>query len=227
LFPAQLVLPVGNASVEGPALLTGPLANSDLTFQWVFSESLVADVPVGSTFTAIGFRLDAGQASGPGIEHVFSMWDLQLSGSLNSPGTLDPVFANNIAPDAVTVRSGPYTLPVNAFTGGAGPNEFFFLSFTTPYVYAGGDLLITLRQNGISGLPFLSLDAVPLSDLTGLADSVRGSGADAQSGMAQFSNVPVTALQYTAIPEPSSALLFIAALPLFVAGARYRLLRRR
>jgi hypothetical protein len=212
LFSAQLVLPVANASAEGPALITGPLANTDLTFQWLFDDSQLSAVPVGSMFTAIGFRLDAGQPDRPGIEHVFSRWDLQLSRSLFPAGSLDPDFANNIGADAVSVRSGPYTLQVNSLPGGADTNEFFFIPFATSYVYAGGDLLLTLRQDASSGQSLLSLDGVALADLTGVADSVRGAGANATSGQAQFSNVPVTALQYTPIPEPGSALLMVAAL---------------
>jgi hypothetical protein len=213
LSSAQLVLPAANASAEGPAVITGPLANADLTFQWLFDGSQLPAVPAGSIFTAIGFRLDAGQPGRPGIEHVFSRWDLQLSGSLHPAGALDPVFANNVAADVVTVRSGPYTLPANSLPGGAGPNGFFFIPFTTPYTYSGGGLLLTLRQNGSSGLALLPLDGVALAGLAGVADSVRGGGDDATSGQAQFSNVPVTALQYTPIPEPGSALLMLARCP--------------
>jgi hypothetical protein len=122
------------------------------------------------------------------------------------------MFANNIAADAVSVRSGPLTVPVNSLPGGSGPNGFFFIPFTTPYAYFGGDLLLTLRQNGLSGLALLPLDGVELADLTGVADSVRGGGADATSGQAQFSNVSVTALEYTPIPEPGSAFLVLAGL---------------
>lgn len=151
------------------------------------------------------------------------MWELQLSSSLNPSGALDPIFANNIGLDAVTVRSGPYTLPINSMPGGTGPNGFFFVFFTTPYTYSGGDLLLTLRQNASSGLPLLSLDGVAPADVTGVADSVRGGGADATSGQAQFSNIPITALQYTPIPEPRSALLMLAVLSLPVwAAARRR-----
>ena len=65
LLSAQLVLPATNAAVEGSALLTGPLANTDLTMQWLFDEMLLGGVPAGSAFTAIGFRLDAGQIDRP------------------------------------------------------------------------------------------------------------------------------------------------------------------
>ena len=225
LSAAELVLPVAYASTEGPAVITGPLANADLTFQWLFDDSQLSAVPAGSKFTAIGFRLDTGQPDRPGIEHVFSKWELQLSSSLNPAGALDPIFANNIGSDVVTVRSGPYTLPVNSLPGGTGPNGFFFVSFTTPYTYSGADLLLTLRQSASSGLPLLPLDGVSPADVTGVADSVRGGGTDATSGQAQFSNIPITALRYTPIPEPRSVLLMLAALslPCWAAARRRRI----
>jgi hypothetical protein len=71
---------------------------------------------------------------------------------------------------------------------------------------------ILIRQDASSGQSLLSLDGIALADLTGVGDSVRGAGANATSGQEQFSNVPVTALQYTPIPEPGSALLVVAAL---------------
>lgn len=222
---SQIILPNDFSASEGSAELLGPLANVDRTIQLAFDDSQLTSLPTGSAITAIGFRLNAAQPDRPGIEHTFSAFDVQLSGSLNPVGALSANFADNIAGDAVTVRSGPYTLPVNSLPGGAGPNAFFFVPFSTAYVYAGGDLMITIRQNATGGSLFV-VDAVSAEELTGVADSVTGAFG-ASSGTAQFFNVPVTALEYTApIPEPATWLLILAALPLFrMAVGRTRLNR--
>jgi hypothetical protein len=219
---AQIVLPAGNTATEASADLLGPFANRDMTMQWVFASSELTGLLPGSTVTGIGLRLNAGQLDRPGIDVTYSSWELQLSPSANAAGSLDTTFAANVGPGAVTVRTGPLTIPAATLPGGAGPNPFHFIPFTTPYIYTGGDLLFTLRQDGTAGGPLFTVDAVRLSDLPGIADTVRAEDAIAATGQAHFFNVPVTALQFTPVPEPGASIVTSAGLLVLAMWARRR-----
>jgi hypothetical protein len=221
---ADVIAPNANTAVEGNTLTLAAFQTAS-TFQWVFAASELSSVPTGSLVTGIGFRLNGGQVTFPAAALNLSRWDLQLSQSLNVPGALDVDFADNIGPDVVTVHSGPLTIPANFFTGGAGPNPFAKIVFTTPYTYTGGNLLLTLRELGGVGNS-LFLDAVSLP-LAGTDSVFVIENADATSGTAHQGNVPVTAFTFTppaAVPAPATLLLLVSA----VAGVgAARACRRR
>jgi hypothetical protein len=195
-----IVAPNANSTVEGNDATVAITLGNVSTFQWAFAASQFTGVPVGSRFTAIGFRGDASSPNQPAAGLNLSQWNLQLSASLNSVGSLSDTPASNIGPDAVTVHSGALSIPAGQFTGGAGPNAFSFIPFTQPYTYSGGDLLLTLQ---VSTGDSISLDAVSVG---GVTDSI---GVTPDGTAAHFFNVPVTALQYdagapTGVPEPAT-----------------------
>jgi hypothetical protein len=217
-----IVTPNADDGTEGNNSTVIPFSNVAWTFQWAVAASQLGSVPAGSQLTAIGFRLDGGQPPGPSSSFTIANWNLQLSRSLRAPGSLSATYASNIGADVVLVRSGPLTLAPNSFPGGASPNPFVDVTFTTPYTYTGGDLLVTLRQSG--GGPLLQLDSISLPNA--LIDSVGSFGDNAAaSGVAHLFSVPVNDFQFTmatAIPEP-------AGLTLVASGAlvALRYLRRR
>lgn len=94
----------------------------------------------------------------------FASFDVTLSGSMNPPGSLSTSYLENIAPDAVTVRQGAWTVSPGTFPGGAvtpAVNPFgMFLPFDEPYSYPGGNLLLTIRHSG-NGTSSGFLDTVP------------------------------------------------------------------
>jgi hypothetical protein len=203
---AFVVLPNANAATSGNSSQFFLLDTADVTFQWVYAASQLSSV-VGEQLTSIGFRLPAGAAT-VGSSLSYTAWNLQLGTSLNPPGSLSSSFAANQGPDTTTVLSGPLTIPANSFVGGAGPNPFYDITFTTPHLYTGGDLLFTLRHTPVSG-PAVNVDANTLPNP--VTDTVGALGSASTSGQAHFFTSPVTALDFgpavTAVPEPFSLTL--------------------
>jgi hypothetical protein len=128
-------------------------------YQVVINSSVVqaAGIPINARITGVAFRRPAERQpffwpAWPPAQISFAHWDLTLSRSTFSAGSLRHRFNDNIGPDAVLVRSGPLTLPAGFLPGGvAYPGVAPWggtISFTTPYSYRGGDLLITLHHTG-------------------------------------------------------------------------------
>lgn len=205
---ATVVAPNAFEAVEAPGTTFVPFRSGPFTFQWVLPASDFAGVSPGTQLTSIGFRLDGGELSNTQALN-FAQWNLQLSTPQSPFPTLSTTFADNIGADAVTVRSGPLTVPIGALIGGPGPNPFFEIPFTTPYSYTGASLLVTLSHTGhVGGGGEPAMDAVAVA--SGLGNSVGENGFDETSGRADFFQFPVTRFgtQSTALPEPGTLVLF-------------------
>jgi hypothetical protein len=201
-----VVAPNADATANGGAEQFGVFGNdsaSVITFQWDTAASQLTSL-VGEDITGIGFRLAGGDSSitTPTTIGAFS---LELSGSLNPIGSLNQTPANNIASNGVTVYDNPsLVIPANSFIGGTGPNPFYVINFTTPFLYAGGDLLVTDTNPGTA---FFAIDAVSVtgSTVTDTAGCFNGVCAP------EVYNSPVTEFLATpgtsTVPEPSSLLL--------------------
>jgi len=196
-FGGTVVFPNAYSAAEAPTLITHPLGNlSSRGYEYLLAASELDAIPVGSELSAIGFRLEGGSATGPSSAINYMYYSIQLSTCLNPIGSLSNVFSDNIGPDAVTVRSGPLTVPQDALTGGAGPNPFYYIPFDTTYTYQGDDLLVTLQYSALGGSPFVIVDGVAVGAL--LDTAVEG-------GHTHSFNGPVVA--FTVVPEPSTLVL--------------------
>jgi hypothetical protein len=107
----------------------------------------------GSDFVGLAYRANLIDfpAFWPTAPANYGAFDIQLSRSTNPPGSLSDVFASNVGADAVTVRSGPLSVPVGAVaSAGSQPVAPFSweIPFVTPYSYRGGPLLSVIRHTG-------------------------------------------------------------------------------
>jgi len=112
--------------------------------------------------TGLSFRLNTSYDPVLG-QITYSDYTVQLS--TFSGASLSSTFANNEV-NPVTVMTGPFVVGAGAFyTGATGttPNSFGnFVTFTTPYNYTNGNLLVTIRHSqpqGPGGSPYWSVDA--------------------------------------------------------------------
>lgn len=207
------VAPPADASQNGDFeqyLIFGSTSPTPVTFQWDLAASQLTPL-VGTTLSGIGFRLPA-SAPTWSTDSYFPTFDLELSGSANPIGSLSSDQASNIGANAATVYNTSLDIPANSFVGGAGPNPFYFISFTTPYTYVGGDLLLTLTRTGDSGPP---VDANLVSSSGDTSVSAFG------GSLAQWYNYPITAFEYTTLtPEPGYLVLLGVMMALLFVGVR-------
>ncbi len=211
---STIVAPNGNAAANGNGSSVVPFSDGTnlFEFQWQIAASQLTSM-VGQDITAIGFRLQGG-ASSVASGTTIGTWDLELSGAANALGSLSTTLANNIGAGATTVYNNSLTLP--ALTGGAGPNPFFLISFTTPFLYTGGDLLMTLDVANAAPVLTIPVDAN--------SPDANGNAVVQQGTRTGFVNYPITEFQFFApseLPEPGSLVLFLTGgLALLGAGIR-------
>jgi hypothetical protein len=205
---AFVVAPNAYTNAEAPVETIYPFrgANDPSALQWILPAANFAAVAPGSLFTGIGFRLNASSA-GVTTAVNFAEWNLQLSTAINPALSLSTTLATNIGADVVTVRSGPLSIPANAFPTGPSPPGFYAIPFTTPFAYNGGELVVTLRHTGHPGShELVSNDAVA----AGALGNTVGGSFTSTTGTVNFFNFPVA--RFTVTPEPQCLVLLAIGL---------------
>jgi hypothetical protein len=194
------------------------------TYQMQIATSQLGSLPVGASLTGLRWRMDAGQASSfPPTTATWSDYDIMLAQAANPIGAMSPTFADNmIAP--VTVRTGPLTVNPGAFPNSGSPTAFGPLfSFSTPYVYQGGDLVLYFSHAGSNITQTAFLDAAD-SDTPGYGTDFRaqfaiGFHAPTAGGGGTDFQALVTLFQFAvAVPEPATWAMLVLTLFGFAAA---------
>ncbi|MCA9277614.1 MAG: hypothetical protein H6815_02360 [Phycisphaeraceae bacterium] len=224
----QLAVPSGypSATFEG---WKSPLNGDARTLQTAYPASELASIPVGAHITGITWRLHFSEQTWPIQDATWEHYDIRLSTPANAPGNLSLVFAENVGANETLVRSGSLTIPANTFAGtistpGGAPNDFgYTISFDTPYIYDGNDLLVEIRHTGHGGTssPFLdfafdyggSNSVYQVKDLSYTSQGGPGTAAFGYPG-------PVIAQLTWVVPSPSS--ITIAGMFAGLAAVRRR-----
>jgi hypothetical protein len=200
------VVPPANATTSGTGA-SFTLGTSDYTGQQDYGASLLSGLPLGAVIDGFRLRLSAGQSTVTSASSS-SHFDISIGPSAFPPGSLSTSTAGNEGPGTVLARSGAITFPANSFVGGANPNPFGpLISFTTPYAYTGGDLLLTFSDTAFS-------TALVFDAQAGLFSTAQGRQ---NVGVYNSSTVPqsvdgfalIVQFDYTipSVPEPSSLTL--------------------
>ena len=164
----EIIVPNRAAGAGGTGGYSTLLHSQERSYQLVVGPQELSGLPVGSRITAITWRLMSWQVQSdwPGMGRTarFDNYDIYLSSSLNPPGSLSRNYLENIGPDVVLARGGPFTFADVFFPGGAllpATNPFGEnILFAEHYVYQGGDLLLTIRHTGNVGASSGYLDTL-------------------------------------------------------------------
>jgi hypothetical protein len=149
-----IVIPGATAGVEQGSPDSSPLGGDGHAwrFQMVYGAGLLGGLTSGDIITGLTFRIDAvpeGTHNSALPAQTVDNYEIRLSTSVNAPGSMSLVFADNRGADEVIVRSGALTIGAGDFPGGGEPNAFgSIIAFTAPFVYTGGPLLIEIAHDG-------------------------------------------------------------------------------
>ena len=151
------------ASNEASASINSPFRSAPRSLMVVAAADQFNTIGIGSQFVGQATRLKGGASVWPGAAANFANYTIQLSRSVNPPSSLSTTFAANIGADVVTTRTGPLTVPINAFESAPANAPFTFtVGYAQPYTYNGGPLNMFLRHSG-SGLADQFMDATTSS----------------------------------------------------------------
>jgi hypothetical protein len=212
IVPGEFTLADANTSDNAPL---GAIS-SQQHFQQVFSTSLLSSLSIGELITGIGFRVEANESALPA--QTITSYNIGLGQSANAPGNLSATFADNRGADFTTVRSGPLTINAGDFPGGTSLNDLGWISFSTPYQYEGGDLLVEISYEGFSS--GRDVDAAWPYD-SSLAETSFGSSYNSTTADEGLYNEAIvtgftTESNIEPVPEPSAVIMFGVGALLFV-----------
>jgi hypothetical protein len=168
----ELVVPRAYELVNAGSLsnyFTNPAAR---TLQMVVSSSQIP-VETGSLLTGLSWRVASSATlfAWPEIDANYSQFDIEIAPAATTPVTMSVIYDQNIGAGATIVRSGPLTIPALSFPAGMpapGVNAWGHqIDFTTPYIYTGGDLVITIRHAGHDAATNRNLDALATGNTVG------------------------------------------------------------
>jgi hypothetical protein len=213
----SIVVPNAQAAAEGNDNNFGPFFNNSVRYQQVYSASQFPASTVPLEITGISFRPD-GSVNDPSLTLIFDSVQIDLSTTGATPASLSTTFADNVGADDKTVFNSfvfmhaPVTGPVG------GPKDFTVNFSITPFIYdpTAGNLLMDVRAFESGGGISAFLDAESGSPFTAHVDAP---GLGAASGDF-FGTGLVTQFQFTAVPEPSTPVLFLLGVLLVGVAVR-------
>jgi hypothetical protein len=221
-----VVAPNAYAATAGNAGLNTFIrdVNAPRSGQLMIAASQLGTINAGDQITGISFRLWTGATIAyPGA--TYAQYDVFVGKSVDLAAR-STTYAANVDGALTQVRSGPLTFNPNAFTVGGTPNAWGQeITFSTPYVYGGGPLLIEIRHGGsnITNPTNTFLDALTTATVGYGIDFASITAADTNATVGAAASFTITRLSVAPVPEPAS----MAALGLGLAAfARRRRARK-
>lgn len=143
---AQTTVTVPNLTTA--VTFTGPFANSTRTYQMIIDDSQLTALN-GQYLTSISFRLPSTASNPwPAANTTYPDYQIYLSDGVE-PANRQLNFAANIVGTQTQVRSGSLLIPAGSVSNNG--NFTFEITFTTPYLYTGTNLVIEVRHTGSDG----------------------------------------------------------------------------
>lgn len=142
----QTSVTVPNLTTTGA--FTGPFANSTRTYQMIIDDSQLTALN-GQYLTSISFRLPSTASNPwPAANTTYPDYQIYLSDGVE-PANRQLNFAANIVGTQTQVRSGSLLIPAGSVSNNG--NFTFEITFNTPYLYTGTNLVIEVRHTGSDG----------------------------------------------------------------------------
>jgi hypothetical protein len=143
---ADVIVPNSAAGVEADGTFSLTTTTSTgRTFQLTIASAQLSGL-VGQQIFGLQWRLNgAAAAAWPPVNTTYAFWDVFMGPGV-APSAMSNTFASNFTAAPTQVRSGPAGFTAGGHTFGSSPNAFGeMLSFTSPYLYTGGDLTLEMR----------------------------------------------------------------------------------
>lgn len=177
-------------------------------YQYAASELAAQGLAIGDSIVGVRARSSSfagfGTAALPAADMTWSDFTIKLAQATNTIANMSTTADLNMT-NPMTVRTGPFTLPAGSLPGGSGLHDFgYLMTFTTPYIYQGGDLTFYFTHSAATG-GTTTQDAP--NSFTGIGTLYRSLfGGTVGPGI--FNNV-MTVLKFetVAIPEPTTTVL--------------------
>jgi hypothetical protein len=221
LHAASLV--IGGASLATTEGSTGSnsggfIGSSNFTLQYqILSTDLAAQgLTVGSTITGVRARLHEGTVMTG--DRTINDFEITLAQAANVFGSMSTSYASNML-SPMLVRDGSITFLDAQMPEGSIPNAFGQLvSFSTPYVYTGGDLIFMYSRLAVTGGGAVTTDSHDGGGV--VVQRLVANSFHASSGTLG-TTFSVLQLEFNSVPEPSRTML------LLLSGCGLLLSRRR
>lgn len=218
---AAQVAPPAFATTDAPGAMTGPTELTASTILVQFSAAQLPFLSPGQQITAVSFRLEGNELP---VTITYPNYRVQVSQAANSITSMSTSFAANQL-NPVTVYDAPLTFDAASMPTGNSPNAFGpTITFSTPYTYQGGDLVLYFTHPTGSGPDSVTLDAATaVVDDSGYRLLGR-SGENAATGTftARVVVTQFSFLSAAVAPEPGTLFLLAMGVALPAAGMALR-----
>lgn len=233
--PNQNLATPGTNNVNSPFGAAGSAQNYVMQVQ--YAASMFSDIAIGSQLSSIGFRLYTGAATNTRALS-YTNFGIQVGSAARSITNLSRTFSDNLGADTILARTGALDIARHALLADSctsrrcnpkiPTNSFFMINLTTPYTYAGGDIVFTftstLAQSTIGQI--VSMDAVDpylVSTVSTIASSSTGA-LPTRGTAVNFAFAPILNLSFEpplpSVPEPASWAMMLCGFGLVGSALR-------
>lgn len=204
---STIVAPNAYDAAAGNQVLNTLINTSTRTYEMQIAASQLAGMAVGSSINGLAWRQGIGQPAASGVRN-WSDYEITLGQAANTIAGMNTTFAANLL-NPVLVRDGALSYDFSGFSNAGTPTPFApSISFSTPYTYLGGDLVVLISHTAASGGTDSFLDALHPGTAGYGSDYRALSNTSFHAATATTTNQIFTITQFdfttasTAVPEP-------------------------
>ncbi len=206
-----LVVPIAYEALSGAVYPSDTLTReSARTHQQTIAAANLASIPIGSSITQITLRASNfgtvnALGSWPTTSLTYPVFEVYLARAARPVGGMSTVFAENVvAGSQVRVRQGALTIGPGSFSNFVAPpgaNPWGLELQLSPFVYTGGDLVITIRHSGhqTAQTPRLYIDS--LANTSAGMQCMAATGQNTTTGDASQSLPAIVRFRYIRPPS--------------------------